>query len=180
MNWDAIGATGEVLGATVVVISVIYLATQIWQNTATSRAEALRSYSFEIARQFQDWGSNPEISKNFYKVYYGGAGRADFSPREMMMVSFSIISRFSLYDAAYRNFQEGLLTESEIKQLLTARLFDYQFTRESWSIYKQELSPDFSKCLERELPQLKSAENATSATWSVGIERHHRIRWVPW
>ena len=33
MNWEAIGATGEVLGAIAVVISVLYLAFQIRHNT---------------------------------------------------------------------------------------------------------------------------------------------------
>ena len=44
MNWDAVGAIGELLGAAVVVITVIYLASQVRQNTTASRAEALRSF----------------------------------------------------------------------------------------------------------------------------------------
>ncbi|MFT4815649.1 MAG: hypothetical protein ACI9IQ_001142, partial [Cyclobacteriaceae bacterium] len=40
MNWDAIGALGEVAGALVVIISVVYLASQVRQNTAVSRADA--------------------------------------------------------------------------------------------------------------------------------------------
>jgi hypothetical protein len=38
MNWDAIGAIGEVIGAAAVVISLVYLATQIRQSTKTARA----------------------------------------------------------------------------------------------------------------------------------------------
>ncbi len=52
MNWEAIG---EVAGALVVVISVIYLAPQVRQNTATDRAEAMRTFSIEVARQFGEW-----------------------------------------------------------------------------------------------------------------------------
>jgi hypothetical protein len=33
MNWDAIGAIGEVLGAIAVVVTLIYLGVQIRQNT---------------------------------------------------------------------------------------------------------------------------------------------------
>lgn len=33
MNWDAIGAIGEVVGALAVVISLVYLALQIRQNS---------------------------------------------------------------------------------------------------------------------------------------------------
>jgi hypothetical protein len=39
MNWEAIGAIGEVLGALVVVITIGYLAVQIRQNTAQQKRE---------------------------------------------------------------------------------------------------------------------------------------------
>ena len=35
MNWEALGAVGEIAGATAVLITLIYLAVQIRQNTAT-------------------------------------------------------------------------------------------------------------------------------------------------
>ena len=38
MNWDAIGAVGELLGAVAVILTLVYLASQIRQNTATSLA----------------------------------------------------------------------------------------------------------------------------------------------
>jgi hypothetical protein len=38
MNWDAIGATGEIVGALVVFLTLIYLAIQIRQNTHATRA----------------------------------------------------------------------------------------------------------------------------------------------
>jgi hypothetical protein len=38
MNWDALGATGEIVGALVVVASLIYLSMQVRQNTAAVRS----------------------------------------------------------------------------------------------------------------------------------------------
>ena len=37
MNWDAISAVGEILGAAAVVLSLVYLATQIRQGTSATR-----------------------------------------------------------------------------------------------------------------------------------------------
>lgn len=37
MNWEAIGAIGEVVAAAAVIFTLIYLAVQIRQNTATIR-----------------------------------------------------------------------------------------------------------------------------------------------
>ncbi len=39
MNWDAIGATGEIVGAAAVVVTLFYLAIQIKQSTAVSKAD---------------------------------------------------------------------------------------------------------------------------------------------
>jgi hypothetical protein len=38
MNWEAIGATGEIIGALVVFLTFVYLALQIRQNTHATRA----------------------------------------------------------------------------------------------------------------------------------------------
>ena len=43
MNWDAIGAIGEIIGALAVFLTLVYLATQIRQNTT----RRFRSYRIE-------------------------------------------------------------------------------------------------------------------------------------
>ena len=40
MNWDAIGAIAELLGAVGVIVTLAYLAQQISQNTRTVRSSA--------------------------------------------------------------------------------------------------------------------------------------------
>jgi len=50
MNWDAIGAIGEILGATAVLITLIYLATQVRRSNELSRFNATK----EIANQYND------------------------------------------------------------------------------------------------------------------------------
>jgi hypothetical protein len=43
MNWDAIGAVGEILGAIGVIASLAYLSVQIRRSDLTSRAQSLQS-----------------------------------------------------------------------------------------------------------------------------------------
>ena len=43
MNWEAIGAIGEILGAVAVLVTLVYLTTQIRQNTQTTRAKTYSS-----------------------------------------------------------------------------------------------------------------------------------------
>jgi hypothetical protein len=43
MNWDSVGAVGEIVGALAVLITLIYLSVQIRQNTKVARSAALDS-----------------------------------------------------------------------------------------------------------------------------------------
>jgi len=43
MNWEAIGAIGEVLGALGVIVTLVYLAFQIRQNTSALKLNAEQS-----------------------------------------------------------------------------------------------------------------------------------------
>jgi len=57
MNWDAIGAIGESLGAIAVLVTLIYLAIQIRQNTAQQKREELVSIQHgqnSVVAQLQD------------------------------------------------------------------------------------------------------------------------------
>ncbi|MGR8948529.1 MAG: hypothetical protein ACU84Q_10805 [Gammaproteobacteria bacterium] len=45
MNWDAIGAAGEIVGALAVVVSVFYLAAQVRKQTEEERLSATRQLS---------------------------------------------------------------------------------------------------------------------------------------
>ncbi len=42
MNWDAISAIGEIIGAAAVVVSLVYLAVQVRQNTKASKAATVQ------------------------------------------------------------------------------------------------------------------------------------------
>ena len=75
MNWDAIGAIGEISGAFVVVITLIYVAWQVRQNTVQQRIESHRAtaelqiqvnsvfYDLDIANAIMgaldDWDQSP-------------------------------------------------------------------------------------------------------------------------
>jgi len=51
MNWQAIGAIGELLGAAAVFLSLLYLAQQIKANTRSSETASRQN----VAKEFRDW-----------------------------------------------------------------------------------------------------------------------------
>ena len=67
MNWEAIGAISEIIGAVAVVISLIYVATQIRQNTELARTEYHTNSVTTIAR-FQDWKAANVDNARIFRV----------------------------------------------------------------------------------------------------------------
>lgn len=62
MNWEAIGAIGEILAAIAVVITLIYLAKQIRQNSQAVQVSALRDTTEQWHRWSETLASSPELA----------------------------------------------------------------------------------------------------------------------
>lgn len=83
MNWEAIGAIGELIGGLVVILSLVYVGTQIRQSTALARATAQRDlyesyqkYLYKVAehsdlfrRAIQDFSSLSKSDQLAFNMY---------------------------------------------------------------------------------------------------------------
>jgi hypothetical protein len=65
MNWDAISAIGETIGATAVIVTLIYLAIQIRDSAKASRSAAVTDATTAMQTFYQELGSNPQSSRLF-------------------------------------------------------------------------------------------------------------------
>jgi hypothetical protein len=50
MDWEAIGAIGEIIGAVAVLLTIVYLADQIKQNTKAATLQAISDATTEVWR----------------------------------------------------------------------------------------------------------------------------------
>jgi len=67
MNWDAIGAIGEVFGALAVVISVVYLAVQVRKQIEESRLSATRDLHEHYQTLLASLTSDPTLTDLYGK-----------------------------------------------------------------------------------------------------------------
>jgi hypothetical protein len=67
MNWDAISAVGEIIGAAAVVISLLYLAVQIRDQNKQSRLSAMHDMSREL-RDATTMFANEDITSIFVRA----------------------------------------------------------------------------------------------------------------
>ena len=68
MNWDAIGAVGEIIGAVAVVATLGYVALQIRQNTHQLRASSFRDVFTAYSNARRSTLENSEISDLHFKA----------------------------------------------------------------------------------------------------------------
>ncbi len=61
MNWDAIGSIGEIIGATAVVLTLLYLSSQIKQSTAATTSNSMHSLLEDWRGYCQTWASDPDL-----------------------------------------------------------------------------------------------------------------------
>jgi hypothetical protein len=62
VNWEAIGAVGEILGAVAVFLSLIYLAVQIRGSTKQSRAAMVQAIASDFAQTHDPYLLNSELA----------------------------------------------------------------------------------------------------------------------
>ena len=148
INWDAIGALAELVGAIAVLASLIYLAKQVQNNTREVRAENIH----KIADSFNEINlllfENDEVAELWLK---GINEYASLTPKEKLRYDFGWLAAFRIYDSMYYQTKTGTGdTESFQAELATIEwFFSHQGAREWWGSQKFGLSPGFRDYVDR-------------------------------
>lgn len=66
MNWEAIGAIGEIAGAAGVIITLIYLAVQLRQNTKASKITSIQNSMENSARFSEILSTDDNLARVFW------------------------------------------------------------------------------------------------------------------
>ena len=96
VNWEAISAIGQVGGAIALVISLIYVASEVRRNTRATHLAAIRSMHDAFNRWIQQIAEHPHLTEVYNR------GIHDFESLE----GTDLIRFFSLMHGAFRNHEE--------------------------------------------------------------------------
>ena len=97
-NWEAIGAIGQIVGAFAVVISLIYLATEVRSSVHATREASMRWVADSYTRWIHQVSGHPDLRELYYR------GIHDFeSLEEADLVGFSalMVEAFRHYEGLY-------------------------------------------------------------------------------
>ena len=142
MNWEAIGAVGEIIGAAAVVVSLIYLATQVRSSSRATRASVYMGLHDSEAHFISLLLSNPAIRDLYDKI---GAGNPEFSTPDRPAASLLLTMMFNKYEQFFFLSREGMFAsdfESSMTKIIAKRLRAPDI-RTWWEDSKGKFSTDF-------------------------------------
>ena len=143
MNWDAVGAVGEIVGASAVVVSLLYLAIQIKSQNRESRSAAMHDILVGFRDTVADFGG-PEVAD----LYVRGMKSIDsFTDAEMFQMNTGAQRFFRLWEEAFYLHSQGRL-EGENWDGMNRQLASFWSTagfQHVWSIRQQYYGKEFVK-----------------------------------
>ena len=107
MNWDAIGAIGEIIGAVAVVASLAYLAVQIRVQNAESRAAAMHNISVGFRDSIGTF-ADPQMAILMSRA---NSDNDDLSEPELIQLYVGVTKVLRVWEEAYFLYQRGRLDE---------------------------------------------------------------------
>ena len=141
MDWDAIGAIGEIVGAMAVVASLLYLATQIRGQNREARVAAVHDITQAMAghiSQLQD----PVKAELLVEAI---SSWDEFPPSKRLRFIGFFIPALRIFEDGYFQWRQGRLEDATWTTMIT-QLTDFmsnEGVRKCWEMRKHQFREDF-------------------------------------
>lgn len=141
MNWEIGTAIADMIGAIAVVISLIYLALQIREQTNQSRLAAQHEVSGGI-REVSNLFATEDISDIFVRANNNFDSMTDAELVRLIVASTNL---FRVWEEAFAESKEGYLETAKWESLSGdyAQLMGAPAFRRVWELRKQNYYPEF-------------------------------------
>jgi hypothetical protein len=148
MNWDAIGAVGEIIGATAVFLTLVYLALQIRQNTKAVQAAAVDASVGKLNDVRGTMYENAEICR----IYLQGLAQPDKLDEESQLRFRLLIHNILLAISNVHSQTRfaGLSSSTwESQIVIVKRIISTQGGQRFWKEYRLEFEETFRDQVDR-------------------------------
>jgi hypothetical protein len=179
LNWDAVGAIGEIVGAAAVLITLIYLTIQMRQNNRQIAENtkvirlAARGTTQETFSRFRSLiGSSPEVAELYLK---GCADYRALSRAERLRFGSLLQEILLAWNLRYLHFEAGLQEDTwERQNPLLLSAFSQPGVRYWWDRNKHIFDSVFVDAIESLLLNASRA-NAVAAQQGAAADEPQRV-----
>ena len=111
MNWDALGAIAELLGAIAVLMTLVYLAIQLRQNNAFAQAQAMQARTDTQINMISFVMSNPEYLNAIVALTksVGGSASEEVSQEERNKATIALSVMRTTLENTFEQYKKGLI-----------------------------------------------------------------------
>jgi hypothetical protein len=160
VNWDAVGAVAELLGGVATVATLAYLAVQIRQATAATRAEIRQSIADSQIHYLNARAIDPFLRRATQKALSG----SELDEEERFGLRVHLVAHLRLFENHYSQYRLGTMGEGDWRaqrQLLKGLLLRIEAYRQAYSSLTDMLgdvwNSDFAAEVERILAEIPDA-----------------------
>lgn len=152
MNWEAISTVSEAIGAIAVIISLIYLAMQIRQNTKMSKAATRQAIADAISRAPSDFFTDIDFARSFLK-HLGGE---DLDAAQDLRLQAYCYVTLRNWENIHYQYRSGMLNEDEWEalRLNVKALLQVPMWRDYWEREHEIYSSPFRREIDALLAEL--------------------------
>ena len=143
-----LGAMGEVAGAVVVSITVIYLASQVRLSNQISKAEAWRFSVGKLVDVIASQSSDPVFRRAVARALQG-ATRNDLEEDERIAIGFWYASQLVVTEQAHREVLLGILPEEVLENSLSNVLYKVPYFESVWPVVRPGGSEAFASWIDQ-------------------------------
>lgn len=142
MNWDALGAIANLMAAIGVLVSLLYLALQVRQNTQWLRQQAFQLGTNEVRNWASRFGQSAEVSALFLR---GQTNFSSLTPPEKLQFTMLVFEICTVW-ATYQEHSDGdfLGLRESAEHSITGWIRQGWFVR--WFAFNEHMfSPNFKR-----------------------------------
>ncbi len=161
MNWDALGAISETLGAAVVVASVWYLAIQIRKQTEEASMTATR----ELARDFNEIGADLTRDPELLRLYRSAIMDLDgLEDDDRLRIGFLFSRFFTCFEQHYLHLERATAESSYIESINSRmrEVFTFPGVQLWWERNKDAFEKGFADRVNNLLAEAKTVDYQSS------------------
>jgi len=149
LNWEAIGAIGEIVGALAVVVTLVVLIRETRTTTRALRLNTVNAVTEELQTMFSLLASDKELSRVLIEAGQG----TDLSEESRVRYYTFTSNLLRIYENAYLQRKEGTIHDAHWSGM-TRMMIDYT-DMPSFPIYwrdrKHWVSDEFAQYMEAEI-----------------------------
>jgi len=150
VNWSAVEAISQLLGALAVVASLVYVAAQIRQNTTAIRSDTIQAIADQANQLNMALATDEHLPRLMVAMFESDAGREDLTPEDRWRLTMAVMAALRRMENVYLQVQSGVLDPGAFDRIG----FDFywtRFSRETWAALRQAFDPAFARFFDERL-----------------------------